>query len=65
MEVSEKYKKLLHRSGHGAAAVNVNSDCVEVIFFGGLNNNSLIGDTVVVRFGEYLISYNTNTKLTI
>ena len=49
----ENGKKLLQRWGHGAAAVNVNSDCVEVILFGGYNKNgSRIADTVVVRFGE-------------
>jgi len=36
-------------------AVTVNSDCVEVIIFGGQDkNNSLIADTVVVTFGEYI-----------
>ena len=49
----EKDKKLLRKFGHGAAAVTVNSDCVEVIFFGGYKKKgSLIADTVVVRFGE-------------
>ena len=53
MELSEKDKKLLQRYGYGVAAVTVNSDCVEVIFFGGYDKNeSLIADTVVVRFGE-------------
>ena len=47
----EKDKKLIQRSCHGAAAVAVNSDCVEVILFGGYNV-SLIADTVAVRFGE-------------
>ena len=49
----EKDKKLLERWGHGAAAVTVNCDCVEVILFGGRNKGgSGIADTVVVRFGE-------------
>ena len=49
----EKDKKLLQRWAHGAAAVTVNSDCVEVILLGGVNkNNSRMADTVVVRFGE-------------
>ena len=63
----EKDKELLQRWGHGAAAVTVNSDCVEVILFGGYKEFSLIADTVVgernkksspiadtvvVRFGE-------------
>ena len=49
----ENYKKLLQRCNHGASAITVNSDYVEVILFGGYNRNSLcIADTVVVRFGE-------------
>ena len=45
--------KLLQRYGHGAAAITVNSDCVEVILFGGWDKNSSRNtDTVVVRFGE-------------
>jgi len=51
----EKDKKLLQRDSHGTAAVTVNSDCVEVIIFGGRNKvHSRIADTVVVRFGERL-----------
>ena len=48
-----KYKKLIQRSGHGAAAVTLNSDCVEVILFGGLIviGGSIISDPVVLRFG--------------
>ena len=49
----QKDKKLIQRYSHGAAAVTVNSDCVEVILFGGESKNgSLMADTVVVRFGE-------------
>ena len=52
----EENKKLMQRRGHGAAAVTVNSDCVEVILFGGWDkNHSLTADTVVVRFGEFLM----------
>ena len=48
-----KYKKLIQRCGHGAAAVTLNSDCVEVILFGGLIviGGSTISDPVVLRFG--------------
>ena len=49
----EKNKELLQRWSHGAAAVTVNSDCVEVILFGGVKKVSLNADTVVVRFGEF------------
>ena len=51
----EKDKKLIQRYGHGAAAVTVNSDCVEVILFGGRKElgGSPIADPVVLRFGKY------------
>ena len=52
----EKDKKVIQRHGHGTAAVTVNSDCVQVILFGGVNkNHSLVADAVVVRFGEFLM----------
>ena len=52
-ELPVKNKELLQRYGHGAATVTVNSDCVKVILFGGRNKDqSLIANTVVVRFGE-------------
>ena len=49
----EKDKKL-HRWGHGAAAVTINSDCVEVILFGGQKRltGSYIAEPVVLRFGK-------------
>ena len=51
----EKDKKLIQRHSHGAAAVTVNSDCVEVILFGGRDiKYSRMADTVVVRLGECL-----------
>ena len=51
----EKDKKLIQRYDHGAAAVTVNSDCVEVILFGGYEDfgSSPIADTVILRFGKY------------
>ena len=50
-----KYKKLLHRSGHSAAMLTVNSDCVEVILFGGFDEgNSLVAETTILRFCECL-----------
>ena len=54
VQVPEEYKKHIQRFYHGAAAVTVNSDCVEVILFGGQKEllGSLIADSVVVRFGE-------------
>ena len=51
----EKDKKLMQRHSHGAAAVTVNSDCVEVILFGGYNKNYSLIDTVMVRFGKFLM----------
>ena len=56
MHVPEKYKKLIQRWGHGAAAVTVNSDCVEVIVFGGLKGVSVIADSVVLTFGKCIYS---------
>ena len=53
----EKYKKLIQRCGHGAATLTVNSDCVEVILFGGYDKNlSFMADTTILRFGEYVIN---------
>ena len=54
MQVPEKDRKLIRRYGHGAAAVTVNSDCVEVIVFGGRNKLGLpvIADPVVLTFGK-------------
>ena len=53
LQVPEKYKKLLQRDGHGAATLTVNSDCVEVILFGGHDEcDSLMADTTILRFGE-------------
>ena len=55
VQVPEKDKRLLQRYGHGAAAVTVNSDCMEMILFGGYEDNLLeslpIADPVVLRFG--------------
>ena len=38
----EKDKKLIQRYGHVAATVTVNSDCVEVILFGGEDKKCLL-----------------------
>ena len=55
MQVPEKDKKLMHRYGHGAAAVTISSNCVEVILFGGQNNQGLfVADLVVLRFGKFI-----------
>ena len=53
MQVPEKYKRLIQRFSHGAAAVTVNSGCVEVILFGGYKDLASlpIADPVVLRFG--------------
>ena len=56
MQVPGKYKKLIQRYVHGAAAVTVNSDCVEVIVFGGLKGVSVIADSVVLTFGKCIYS---------
>ena len=53
----EKYQKLIQRFSHGAATLTVNSDCVEVILFGGYNYDfSRTADTTILRFGELVKS---------
>ena len=54
MQVPEKDKELIQRFGHGAAAVTDNSDCMEVIVFGGHKKlgGSIIADPVVLTFGK-------------
>ena len=55
MQLPEKDKKLIQRSGHHAAAVTVNSDCVEVIVFGGWKKGlSIVADPVVLTFGKLI-----------
>ena len=57
----EKDKKLIQRSGHGAAVVTVHSDCVDVILFGGWDKyGSVMADTVAVRFSECFSVLNFN-----
>ena len=53
MQVPEKDKELIQRYGHGAAAVTVNSDYVEVVLFGGRKKGlSIVPDRVVLTFGK-------------
>ena len=53
----EKHKKLIWGYDHNAATLSVNSDCVEVILFGALAKNlSLMTDTTILRFGEYVMN---------
>ena len=53
VQAPEKDKELIQRYGHGAAAVTVNSDCVEVIVFGGWNKRvSVLADPVILTFGK-------------
>ena len=51
----EKDKKLMQSYCHGAAAVTVNSNCVELMLFGGRKKvgGSLTAGPVVLRFGKY------------
>ena len=53
-----KYVKMTRRYSHGAAALSINSKCVEVVLFGGRRKfcGSTKADTAVLRFGE---SYST------
>ena len=51
---------MLKRCGHGAAALSVSSECVEVILFGGRSTflGSDFANTAVLRFGRcYNIYY--------
>jgi len=50
--VPEKDKKQLLRYGHGAASFTVNSDCMEVILFGGEQKLVPVAELVVLRFGR-------------
>ena len=53
----EKHKKLIQRWCHGAATLTVNSDCVEVILFGGYDRNfSVTADKTILKFGEYVMN---------
>ena len=78
MQVPKKYKRLIQRYDHGAAAVTVNSDCVEVILFGGYKDLLLgsppIADPVVLRFGKcssvminniFIVYSNRNPQFTV
>jgi len=62
---------MLQRFGHGAAALSVSSECVEVILFGGKKEivRSDWADTVVLRFGRsykmYIIIYTFTCVLTV
>ena len=45
---------MLKRRLHGAAALSVSSECVEVILFGGRRETiSIIADTTVLGFGMF------------
>ena len=58
MQVPEKYKELLQRFGCATATLTVNSDCLEVILFGGYDRNiSLMADTTILRFSEYVVCF--------
>ena len=49
---------LLQRWAHSAATLTVDSDCVEMILFGGWDKNGslMAADTSIFRFGEYVIN---------
>ena len=47
------YQDSIKRLGHGAATLAVNSDCVELILFGGYGKDySHMADTTILKFGE-------------
>ena len=45
---------MLKRWGHGAAALSVSSECVEVILFGGRSKigGTNLANTAILRFGR-------------
>jgi len=47
-------RNLLKRWGHGATALSVSSECVEVLMFGGKENviEDPTADSIVLRFGK-------------
>ena len=52
VQVPETHKKLIQKYEHGATALIINSDCVEVILFGGRSKEGFLrAETVVLRFG--------------
>jgi len=54
----EKETMLIQRYGHSAATLTINSDCVELILFCGLDkNHSPIADTTILRFGKQRLLY--------
>ena len=50
LQVRVENKKMLKRIRHGAAALSVSSECVEVILFGGMGEMT---DLAVFRFGMF------------
>ena len=57
LQVRVENKDMLKRMCHGAAALSVSSECVEVILFGGRSKmvGNDLANTAVLRFGR---SYN-------
>ena len=57
----EKYQELIKRCGHGAATLTVNSDCVDVILFGGRDKDKEpMAETTILRFSELVKVKNGN-----
>ena len=52
MQVQVSNEKLVQRFDHSAAPLAISPECVEVVFFGGQQESSLIADTTALRFGE-------------
>ena len=54
LQVRVENKDMLKRMYHGAAALSVSSECVEVILFGGRSktHGTDLANTAVLRFGR-------------
>ena len=54
LQVRVENKDMLKRAYHGAAALSVSSECVEVIMFGGWSETrgTDLANTAVLRFGR-------------
>ena len=50
LQVRVESNEMLKRCHHGAAALSVSSECVEVILFGGVGETT---DLAVLRFGMF------------
>ncbi len=58
-QIKMNNKKMLERCYHCAASFSINSDCNEVMIYGGRNSfysSEMMSDTAVLRLGKSFIS---------